>query len=125
MMRLVIVIVIVGDVNQCLHFKHVHHREEFGEQEEKGKEDSECTEEKTNLNPRRGVHRPRGWKVITVEGGGDDYETLKPHPDVDEDGQHKCGNHVGPDFFEPKKLRADYVAREHCPISTNMDQMHG
>ncbi len=68
------------------HFKHVHDRKELGEKQEQGEEQAQGSHIDADVNPRGGEHHPTGGQEVAVQGGYDDHEPLKPHPDVHEDG---------------------------------------
>lgn len=60
--------------------------EVLSEQEEAGKEQSECTSVETNFpDGWTVVNRPARWKIISVQRGNDDHETLEPHTNIYDD----------------------------------------
>ena len=64
-------------------FRHCNYREIFRNRKIAGKEQTECTEVKTDLpNSRTIISTPATWKIITVNRGNDDHETLEPHTDI-------------------------------------------
>ena len=52
-----------------------------------------------------------------MQAGHNDHKAFKPHADVDEDRNHKHERNVRPQLLEPEKLRGNYVAGKHRPVS--------
>ena len=95
-----------GDGNQ----RHVTQ-----EQKEEGEKQSKCSQVLEDIDPARAVITPIGGEEFALQGRNDDHEALKPHANVDEDGQGENNQHAGADLLEPEELGHDDVAGDHCP----------
>jgi hypothetical protein len=65
-----------------LYLSHVHHWEEFSEEQEESEKQAQCANIDSNINPCWREHHPARGQVITVQGSDDNHETLEPHPNV-------------------------------------------
>jgi len=72
-----------------LDLRHGDHRQEADEQQEEGEENPERANEGKDLHPGRVIVTPGTRQEILGERGGDNYEALKPHADVDEHADDK------------------------------------
>src|SRR5438034_9601285 len=63
-----------------------NYREEFGEQEEAGKEQSESSQVKSDFPDCRSiVCTPATWNIITINRSYNDHKTFEPHTYVNND----------------------------------------
>src|SRR5690606_20284891 len=99
-----------------LHFSHVDHREELGEQQECSEEEPDRENEFTHIVQCRMEHRPARRYVIAVQRGHDDYETLEPHTDIHNNGEDERCCNARPDLLDPEQLRRDHVTGHHRPV---------
>src|SRR5688572_8378248 len=101
-----------------LDLSHRNYREELGEQEITGKEQTERTEVKPDLPNSGGIiSTPATGQVIAIDRSNDDNKTLEPHTDV-YDHRHKEGyNQVAAQFAEPEDLWRDHVTTHHQPVA--------
>ena len=51
-----------------------------------------------------------------MEGGHNDDEALKPHPDIHEDRHGEENGNARPRLLEPENLGREHVAGDHGPI---------
>ena len=107
----------VGLRSHALDFRDGNRGQEPDEQQEQRHEQTERADELPDVDPGRRIIGPVGGNVVAVQRRHDDDEALKPHADVHEDGDDEDIHHVGADFLEPEKLRADDVAADHAPVS--------
>ena len=103
--------------NDSLDFCNRNCRQEAQEQAEHRHEQSKASDECRNIPPGRGEVTPAGGQEVAVQGGHNDYETLKPHTDVDEDGCNEQEWDVRAKLLRPEELRRNNVAANHRPVS--------
>ncbi len=95
-----------------------NNREEFGEQEVTGKEQSKSSQIESNLPDRWCIiSTPGAGQVITVHGSNDDHKTFEPHTDIYQDGHEEGNKQVPSHFPEPENLRRQYVTSHHQPVT--------
>ena len=86
-------------------FSNRNRREVFRKQEEAGKEQTERTQVEAYFRPAWAVIAPGAGQVVAVQRGYNDYEPLKPHPDVYHDRHNKGERNVAAKALDPEELR--------------------
>lgn len=115
-MLVVVFITLTGNFQDRLQLIQCEHREVARKQQEECEEYADRSNEHTNINRSSLEFSPCCRKVIAVNGGNDDYETLKPHTDIYDDRHEECEAEVRSQFLEPEELRRDHIARHHAPV---------
>ena len=70
---------------------------------EQREENSQGSNENTHIHIRRVKFSPARWVIIPVNRRYNDDIPLKPHPDVHDNGQGKCGSQATSDLLEPEQ----------------------
>ena len=90
-------------------FGHRDHWKETTEQQKQREEQTETSQQHSQVRPCRRERCPTRWQVITTERRDDDHKTLEPHLDVDKDGHDENEPDVLTNILDPQKLRRDEV----------------
>jgi len=100
-----------------LYLRQRHERKKTKEKKKEHREEPECAKESKDVDHGWRIVTPTRRKEIARQGCVGDYEALKPHSDVNEDGNDPDEWCVLANSLEPEQLRTNDVARNHDPIS--------
>ena len=88
-------VIFSGGFEDCLNLRLCNHWECPGVKKKQYKEETDGTDEDSDIDKCWREHRPWRRKIIPVQRSHDNYETLKPHTDVyynrDDKGEHDTG----------------------------------
>ena len=101
-MIVLIFIALTWGLQNGLQFVERQYREVACKQQEERKENSDGSDKHTDIDGSRFEFSPSGRKVIAVDWGHDNYETLEPHTNINDDWHDEREHEVGAQFLKPE-----------------------
>src|SRR5229473_8089707 len=98
------------------HLENRNHRQKADEQKQQRQEKSNRADEHRPIPLRRLIESPRRWQKIAVQTGHDNYKSLQPHADADDQRDKPEQQKLRSNLLKPQQLRRDSVAQNQRPV---------